>query len=207
MVVTVGLSLFSRCPPPRASARDGTKSTAAAMVNGTSSTMGSDSTRDTKRRRPDSAGDDEAALAQPTTTTFTPAPGRRCFVTVGATAGFASLLKEVASVGFIQALARHGYGVLEVQCGPDLAFFNTRVARVTDEERRGVVVRSFDYTDEMDKHIIACRGEMDVRPAGCVISHAGGFCDRMFCVVWSNATDGLDQVRALWVRCWVSGRR
>ncbi len=100
-------------------------------------------------------------------------PARRCFVTVGATAGFRSLLDEVSSPAFLRALAGHGYVRLDVQCGPDLAAFEERVARLRDNDTRGVDVRPFAYTGDMMEHLVACRGERGVRPAGCVISHGG----------------------------------
>ncbi|KAK4126717.1 glycosyltransferase family 1 protein [Parathielavia appendiculata] len=100
-------------------------------------------------------------------------PGRQCLVTVGATAGFRSLLEEVSSAGFLQCLAGHDYRTLEIQCGPDLDAITERVARLTDEERVGISVMCFGYTTEMQSHILACRGEVNVRPAGCVISHGG----------------------------------
>ncbi|KAK3900438.1 glycosyltransferase [Staphylotrichum tortipilum] len=140
------------------------------MVNGASVAASAAPARENKRRRNDSL-DDARARAHPTTAI--PAPGRRCFVTIGATAGFGSLLEEVSSARFFQALAQHDYTVLEVQCGPDLAAFDSRVARLSDADKYGVAVRSFSYTDEMDEHIVACRGEASARPAGCVISHAG----------------------------------
>ncbi|KAK4100021.1 glycosyltransferase family 1 protein [Parathielavia hyrcaniae] len=100
-------------------------------------------------------------------------PGRHCLVTVGATAGFRSLLEEVSSAGFLVCLACHGYATLELQCGPDLDTISARVARLTDEERCGISVVCFGYTTEMQSHILVCRGEANVRPAGCVISHGG----------------------------------
>ena len=102
-------------------------------------------------------------------------PARRCFVTVGATAGFRSLLDEVSSPAFLRALAGHGYVLLDVQCGPDLATFEERVARLRDEDQHGVSIRAFAYTGDMIEYLIACRGELGVRPAGCVISHGGKF--------------------------------
>ncbi|KAK4150715.1 glycosyltransferase [Chaetomidium leptoderma] len=120
-----------------------------------------------KRQRIDFS--DDGSQAHQTTAL----PGRRCFVTVGATAGFRSLLEEVSTAGFLQGLAAHGYTILDVQCGPDHAAFQSRVAALSDEDRHGVSVRSFGYTGEMNAYILDCRGEENVRPAGCVISHGG----------------------------------
>ncbi|KAK4142089.1 glycosyltransferase [Dichotomopilus funicola] len=102
-----------------------------------------------------------------------PVPGRRCFVTIGATAGFRSLVEEVSTPAFLACLAAHEFTSLEVQCGPDLAFFEQRVASLSDEEMCGVLVHAFDYTGDMHAHILLCRGEAGARPAGCVISHGG----------------------------------
>ena len=165
---------------------------AATMVNGVngvdgdgtgSSSSGSDAAtagqaRENKRKRIDDFNFVDGRRAHQTAaTTARPAlPGRRCFVTVGATAGFRSLLDEVTTPEFLQALARHGYVLLDVQCGPDHAAVQERVASLRDEERHGIEVRSFAYTGEMSDYLIACRGELNVRPAGCVISHGGKLC-------------------------------
>ncbi|KAL2016386.1 hypothetical protein VTK56DRAFT_3808 [Thermocarpiscus australiensis] len=100
-------------------------------------------------------------------------PGRRCFVTIGATAGFRALLDEVSTPGFLQCLARHGYSALTVQCGPDYGWFTERVNNLSAEDKHGISISSFQYTDSMIWHILNCRGEANVRLAGCVISHAG----------------------------------
>ncbi|KAK4239925.1 glycosyltransferase [Achaetomium macrosporum] len=100
-------------------------------------------------------------------------PGRRCFVTVGATAGFTALLSEVSTPGFLRCLAEHGYTFLDVQCGPDFALFHERISNLSDEEKSGISVRYFAYTADMQEYILGCRGEENVRPAGCVISHGG----------------------------------
>jgi beta-1,4-N-acetylglucosaminyltransferase len=100
-------------------------------------------------------------------------PGRRCFVTIGATAGFRSLLEEVLSSKFLESLAAHGFTTMDVQCGPDLKAFEGRLATLSEDERHGICVRSFGYTDDMESHLLACRGEQGVRPAGVVISHGG----------------------------------
>jgi beta-1,4-N-acetylglucosaminyltransferase len=140
------------------------------MINGyddSSYGLGTDTAsqaRELKRQRIDSPGDDLKAQ-----------PGRCCFVTVGATAGFRSLLDEVSTAGFFDCLAKHGYTSLHIQCGPDLAAVEGRIASLSDEEKRGISVRCFHYTDEMTAHIVNCRGQANVRLAGCVISHGGKF--------------------------------
>lgn len=106
-------------------------------------------------------------------------PGRCCFVTVGATAGFRSLLNEITTAGFLDCLAKHGYTSLNIQCGPDLTTVESRIASLSDDEKRGISVRCFHYTDEMTTHIVNCRGQDGVRLAGCVIAHGGKFCSRL----------------------------
>ncbi|KAK3305344.1 glycosyltransferase family 1 protein [Chaetomium strumarium] len=100
-------------------------------------------------------------------------PGRRCFVTVGATAGFTALLEEVSTPDFLRCLGEHGYRFLDVQCGPDFALFHQRISNLSDEEKGGVSVQYFGYTPDILGYILSCRGEENVRPAGCVISHGG----------------------------------
>ncbi|KAL2171573.1 hypothetical protein VTG60DRAFT_2406 [Thermothelomyces hinnuleus] len=135
-----------------------------------SDTVATTQTHELKRRRVNVSDDGveaHQATEQPSL------PGRSCFVTVGATAGFRALLEEVSTAGFLQCLAEHGYTTLEVQCGPDQAVFANRVASLSDDDKHGVAIHSFGYTRDMQAHILNCRGQAGVRPAGCVISHGG----------------------------------
>lgn len=125
-----------------------------------------------KRRRLFFSDDDDEAY--PTTAQPTPAD-RRCFVTVGATAGFGALLEEVGSPDFLRCLADHGFTSLAVQCGPDYDAFQEHIAGLSDQDRHGVDIRCFGYTADMNEYMLACRGEANVRRAGCVISHGGMF--------------------------------
>ncbi|KAK3937908.1 glycosyltransferase family 28 C-terminal domain-containing protein [Diplogelasinospora grovesii] len=97
--------------------------------------------------------------------------GRRCFVTIGATAGFRQILVEIIQPEFLQCLASHGFDVMEVQCGPDYTWFQTQVAALTNNH--GITIQPFDYTKDMKSHMLECRGQAGVRLAGCIISHAG----------------------------------
>jgi len=97
----------------------------------------------------------------------------RCFVTVGATAGFRQLLEEVGDPSFLATLARLGFHSIDVQCGPDLAWFQAKLASLHDSEKHEMEVSAFDLTDNMQKYMVACRGERGVRLPGCIISHAG----------------------------------
>lgn len=102
-------------------------------------------------------------------------PPRRCFVTVGATAGFRDLIAEVSTPGFLATLARLGFGRLDVQCGPDTDFFRDRINNLSEAERQGLTIRWFGLAASLEEYFLACRSERDVRLAGCVISHAGKF--------------------------------
>jgi beta-1,4-N-acetylglucosaminyltransferase len=97
--------------------------------------------------------------------------GRICFVTIGATAGFQLLLKEVIEPKFLQTLANHNFTVLEVQCGPDYTWFSDNVKELVNTFH--IQIRYFDYFRDLKDHAIQCRGQIGVRPAGCVVSHAG----------------------------------
>ncbi|KAK3316719.1 hypothetical protein B0H66DRAFT_604995 [Apodospora peruviana] len=82
--------------------------------------------------------------------------GRNCFVTIGATAGFRQLLAEIIQPDFLQCLAQYGYDVLEVQCGPDHAWFAAQTQALTD--KKGIDIRSFKYTNNMQGYMLACSG-------------------------------------------------
>lgn len=102
---------------------------------------------------------------------------RKCFVTVGATAGFRPLLEAVLQPEFLSCLAVYHYDRLEVQCGPDQDYrwFQEQLARITDFH--GISIHAFTYTSDLKSHILDCRGErmgnVQFKLAGCVISHAG----------------------------------
>ncbi|KAK3682112.1 glycosyltransferase family 28 C-terminal domain-containing protein [Podospora appendiculata] len=98
---------------------------------------------------------------------------RRCFVTIGATAGFRQLLAEIIQPEFLQCLSRHGFDELDVQCGPDHPWFEEHTKTLNDTQTYGIQIRSFEYTKNMQEHMLACRSQPGVRQAGCVISHAG----------------------------------
>jgi beta-1,4-N-acetylglucosaminyltransferase len=98
---------------------------------------------------------------------------RKCFVTVGATAGFRPLLEKVADSTFFGNLSVFKFTELEVQCGPDLEWFEDKIARMRPQDLHGLKVTAFDFTDDMKSHLLSCRGEKDVSGPGCVIAHAG----------------------------------
>ncbi|CAK7213314.1 N-acetylglucosaminyldiphosphodolichol N-acetylglucosaminyltransferase catalytic subunit alg13 [Sporothrix curviconia] len=113
---------------------------------------------------------------------------RRCFVTVGATASFIKLLREVLAPQFLDCLAARGFGELVVQTGPDhewalqqlaslgelSSFLQTaKTEKADDESPRWPVVEVVSYTTDMPSLMLPCRGEANRQLPGAMISHAG----------------------------------
>jgi beta-1,4-N-acetylglucosaminyltransferase len=107
-------------------------------------------------------------------------PGRKCFVTVGATASFRQLLAAVLRPDFLKSLTDNGFDRLEVQCGPeaDLIWFRQAVSSLGDVN--GLDIECFSYSKDLMSSFLECRAErvdgVQRRLAGCVISHAGKPC-------------------------------
>lgn len=126
--------------------------------------------------------------------------GRRCVVTVGATASFLKLLHDVLSPVFLDVLAAQGFSELVVQTGPDHGWALQRIealgtqqtsepgdseAKTAKPEKpekqkvpspRWPVIQAVSYTTEMTALILPCRGDAygpQRRPPGAMISHAG----------------------------------
>ncbi|KAK5661656.1 hypothetical protein OQA88_9756 [Cercophora sp. LCS_1] len=102
-----------------------------------------------------------------------PLSNRRCFVTVGATAGFRQLLDEITEPAFLAFLAKSGFESLDVQCGPDHEWLTTKISNLGADENHGVKITAFNLTNDMQGYMLRCRGEKGVRAPGVVISHAG----------------------------------
>jgi beta-1,4-N-acetylglucosaminyltransferase len=98
---------------------------------------------------------------------------RRCFVTTGSIASFKPLLEEVLSPRFLQALIDHGFDHLEVQCGPDLAWFESKVVGLRNPLPITIDALSFCSAEDMRDKMLLCRGEAGVRHAGVIVGHAG----------------------------------
>ena len=105
-----------------------------------------------------------------------------CFVTIGATAGFQSLIKAVLDIKFICALRYTGYSELRVQYGKDGApIFNDFVeanrevgGSATGSLIEGVLVTGFDFKLEgLAADMRDAKGGIDELVEGVVISHAG----------------------------------
>ncbi len=99
--------------------------------------------------------------------------GRRCFVTVGATAGFRQLLDEVTSPDFLHVLSSLGFGAMDIQCGPDINRVQQRLQEIPEGHTQGIRINPFAFTDKIKDYMLQCRSEKDVRLPGCIIAHAG----------------------------------
>ncbi|RWA05697.1 hypothetical protein EKO27_g9404 [Xylaria grammica] len=100
---------------------------------------------------------------------------RTAFVTIGATAGFRSLLQEVVTPKFLTTLKSLDFTDLVVQCGPDLEYFET-IRPDHSQKSYGVKITSFSYAPDLKKYFAqASRGndEDGGRDCGVIISHAG----------------------------------
>ncbi|KAI0911268.1 hypothetical protein F4823DRAFT_314091 [Ustulina deusta] len=102
---------------------------------------------------------------------------RTAFVTIGATAGFRSLLQEVVSPKFLATLESLNFTDLVVQCGPDLEYFET-IRPNHSHKSHGVNITAFSYAPDLNKYFtLASRGDdgnnKGKRDCGVIISHAG----------------------------------
>lgn len=104
---------------------------------------------------------------------------RTAFVTIGATAGFRSLLQEAVSPKFLATLESLNFTDLVVQCGPDLEYFET-IRPNHSHKSHGVNITAFSYAPDLNKYFtLASRGDdgnnKGKRDCGVIISHAGLF--------------------------------
>lgn len=105
-----------------------------------------------------------------------PTSRKLCFVTIGATAAFDSLIKAVLSSEFLQRLHAFGYTDLRLQYGKDgytiLEDFRNRYGSKSEEEF-GIHITGFDFNKiGLGSEMRAAKGE-GARSDGVVISHAG----------------------------------
>ena len=103
-------------------------------------------------------------------------PRKLCFVTIGATAAFDSLIKAALKPEFLKRLQASGYTDLLLQYGKDgstiLEEFRSRYGSKCEEEF-GITVTGFDFNKKgLGSEMRAAKGEGD-RLEGVVISHAG----------------------------------
>ncbi|KAF2965668.1 hypothetical protein GQX73_g7870 [Xylaria multiplex] len=102
-------------------------------------------------------------------------PTRTAFVTIGATAGFRSLLQEVVSPKFLATLKSLDFTDLVVQCGPDLEYFDS-IRPGYSQKAYGLDITAFSYAPDLNKYFAqASRGDDDngKRECGVIVSHAG----------------------------------
>ena len=99
-----------------------------------------------------------------------------CFVTIGATASFDSLIEASLSPSFLKSLKTAGYTDLLLQHGKDggkvLQAFNSRYSQGSPE-RYGLHISGFDFNQQgLGAEMRAAKGEGS-KAQGAVISHAG----------------------------------
>ncbi|KAI0438856.1 hypothetical protein F4803DRAFT_564950 [Xylaria telfairii] len=102
---------------------------------------------------------------------------RTTFVTIGATAGFRSLLQEVVSPKFLTTLRSLNFTDLVVQCGPDLEYFDT-IKPSHAQTSYGVNITTFSYAPDLKQYYLQASqsdgdGDDGKRDRGVIISHAG----------------------------------
>lgn len=101
---------------------------------------------------------------------------RTCFVTIGATARFDSLLKVALSPSFLRSLYASGYTALVLQYGAEGAhIFNNFITsnNVGSEGRYGLDISGFDFNKRgLGAEMRAAKGGAGMAE-GVVISHAG----------------------------------
>ncbi|KAI0399806.1 glycosyltransferase family 28 C-terminal domain-containing protein [Xylaria palmicola] len=102
-------------------------------------------------------------------------PSRTAFVTIGATAGFRSLLQEVVSPKFLATLRSQNFTSLVVQCGPDLGYFEA-IRPSHTQKSHGLDITAFSYAPDLKEHFAraSCGNDHNGnRECGVIISHAG----------------------------------
>lgn len=103
-------------------------------------------------------------------------PKKVCFVTIGATASFASLIHAVLTTGFFDALQKHQYTDLLVQYGKDGEdLYTRRLKEVQDTDfYAGLRVSGFGLDGAgLGRYMRLARGGENDGVEGVVVSHAG----------------------------------
>ena len=103
-------------------------------------------------------------------------PQKICFITVGATASFNSLIKATLSPLFLEALRTHNYTDIRLQYGKDGQKLLEEVKRSNDATLEGLEclnISGFDFNKQgLGSEMRAVKGEGN-RVEGVVVSHAG----------------------------------
>ena len=101
---------------------------------------------------------------------------KRCFVTIGATAAFNSLVEAVLKPSFLEALRLAKFTELRIQYGDDgRRIFHEKVNKDKSDVKTlfGIDVSGFDFDQTgLEKEMRAAKGT-SAETEGCVISHAG----------------------------------
>jgi len=103
--------------------------------------------------------------------------GKRCFVTIGATASFNKLLAAVLQPAFLDALRAAHYTELRIQYGKEgqTIFEKLKNALPLDQGDQSIEITGFDFkTAGLRDEMVAVKGG-DVSTEGMVISHAGQY--------------------------------
>ncbi|KAK5120704.1 hypothetical protein LTR85_006062 [Meristemomyces frigidus] len=101
---------------------------------------------------------------------------KTCFVTIGATASFSSLIKAALSAPFLSALQNHGYTNLLVQYGQDgkELFDGCMQQAKATVNSSGIKVSGFGLDKAgLGKYMRQAKGGVKGAQEGVVISHAG----------------------------------
>lgn len=99
-------------------------------------------------------------------------PERHCLVTIGATARFTQLLREVLRPAFLDHLVANAFTHLTLQCGKDLAEVREDLSSIPP--RADLQIATFDFVDDLVPDMVLCRAAADgTRTNGVVIAHAG----------------------------------
>ena len=114
----------------------------------------------------------------------TPTSQKLCFVTIGATASFQSLIKAVLDVKFVSTLRTAGYSELRVQYGQEgkptfeefLSANGTAGSSPSESFVEGVLVSGFDFKmDGLASDMREAKGGIGEHVEGVVVSHAGQY--------------------------------
>ncbi|KAK7509624.1 glycosyltransferase family 28 C-terminal domain-containing protein [Phyllosticta citriasiana] len=99
-----------------------------------------------------------------------------CFVTIGATAAFDTLIRACLESDFLDALSAAGYSNLLLQYGKDgKSLFNGLVANKEKDGSPGIKIEGFGFSQYgLIEHMKLVKGSpLDGSNEGLVISHAG----------------------------------
>ena len=110
--------------------------------------------------------------------TMTNKPQKVCFVTIGATAPFDTLLSKVLDDTFLEALKNHEYTRLLIQYGKEgRAIFDSFIRNAPPESpaRHGLVIQGFGFRQEgLLQEMRSTKSNQALNTAeGMILSHAG----------------------------------